>query len=394
MDTNISQLQISHGNRIPGTFISRAFLGFVALWLLLSWSHGLAQSDGRSVAHSPILYFDVEDRDLVIRAVHPDGSPAGTPAHGQLAGWSAQGDRLAYLTKDNVSVNLMRLDGQPETIFKANPGETVFLSGWQSIWSPDGKRVALLLARADSVRTGTFSLAIVDIEKREVANRFELPQSAYTRNGMPMNWPPYNLKWSPDGRKILLAWEQALILDVERKILETAIPRPVMAEWAASNSVYYFDELFAVGSLLIKETGQKEAVKVFDRSQLNGWGMVQTLLLHAPLLKLHPSGTRLAMAAGTGRGAKSTVLVFNVHPTRPGALESPAQSLQVDAAILAMEWGPDRKTLALLAGSEEGLTIRVLNLETGTAKTLARLTELKGPDIDLVGLMNTISWAP
>lgn len=396
MELNHFQVLDSLANPELFECIWRASLVLAVLGFLVSGAAGCARSNENSVARAPILYTDADARELVIRSVYADGSPAGTPVHGQLAGWSPRGDRFAYLTKDNGSVNLVAMGGQPETIFKPGPGETIYLSGWQSIWRPDGKRIALLLARVESAKSRTFTLAIVDIEKKKVVNRFELPESAYTRNGMSMNWPPYNLKWSPDGSKILLAWEQTLILDVDKTVAEIVTPNPAMAEWAANSSVYYFDRLFSVGSLCIKEIGQKKEAKVLDRSQLSSWGMIRTVAVHAPILKLYPDGTRLAMTAGSGQGIKSTVLVFNIDPTRPGVLKKPAESVGVEAAVLGMEWGPDKKTLALLVVSEENLTIRLLNLETGTVKILTRLTGVdpQSDAIDLVGLVNMISWAP
>lgn len=339
----------------------------------------------------PILCFGAENRELVIRGFHPDGRSLGTLASGQLAGWSRQGDLFAYLTKDKASqemvVSVMGLGGQPRTIFRAGPKETVFLDGWQSIWSPDGRRIALLVAKA---ATETFALTIVEIEKKKVDQWFELPKSAYTRRGQPMNWPPYNLKWSPDGRKVLIAWEQTVVLDVASGAVETIATMPVMAEWMpGSDGVYYFDEVFSIGNLVLKRIGQNEVVKVLDGAQLDSWGMVELVLFHTPILKLSPNGTRLAMQAG------KTVLVFNAEAARAGALRDPPMRLQVEGPIVAIEWGPDEKKLAVLAGLKKGLALGILDLESGMWRTLEeQVVELRGTQVDVLGLMNTISWVP
>jgi len=379
---------------------ARASRWVIALGLFLSLPAGRAQSGEKAIASRPILYYGLENGEWVTKAVHPDGRSLGTLAKGQLAGWSRRGDRFAYFTKGEATeadlVNVMGPGGQPETIFRARTGESVFAGGWQSIWSPDGERVALLLATAGGE---PFTLAIVEVETKKVATTFQLQRSVYTRGDGPMNWPPYNLEWSPDGRKILLAWEQTVILDTQSKAVETVTTKPAMTEWRpGSDGVYYFD-MFGPVNLWLKKIGRNDAVNVLDRAQLAGWNMVRPILLHAPLVKLSASGSRLAIAAGAGDEGTSTVLVFDVTATRAGSLGSPAKRLQVDGVVVAMEWGPGEKKLAVLVNSRDDLTIRVLDLEGGAATTLTKVAQrgtdyFSATDLDVVGLVNMISWVP
>lgn len=378
----------------------RVFRWIIALGLVLSWQAGRPESGEKGEASRPILYYGLENGDWVTKAIHPDGRTLGTLAKGQLAGWSRSGDRFAYFTKGEATeanlVNVMRLGGLPETIFRARAGEIVFPDGWQSIWSPDGGRVALLLATAGGK---TFTLAVIEVEKKKVAGTFQLQRSVYTRGDVPMSWPPYNLKWSPDGRKILLAWEQTVILDPQSTTVETVTTKPAMAEWLpGSDGVYYFD-VFGPTNLWLKKFGRNDAVNVLDRAQLAGWNVVSPVLLHAPLVKLSASGTRLAIAAGAGGEGTSTVLVFDVTAARAGSLGSPAKRLQVDGVVVAMEWGPGAKKLAVLVISENDLTIRALDLEGGAATTLTKVARrgtdyFSATDLDVVGLVNMISWVP
>ena len=383
-------------------YYGRFILGYIALACLLygcthypvdvGWRDKATEPDktpSSSVLNPsrPILYFGLESGELVIRAIHPDGRSVGTLASGRLAGWSRQGDLFAYLAEDKASkeivVNVMGPGGQPRTLFKAGPKESVYLAGWQSIWSPDGRRIALLVDRAPME---TFALVIVEIEKKKVDQWFELPKSAYTQ----ANWAPYNLKWSPDGSKVLIAWEQTIVLDVASGAVETIVAKRAMAEWMpGSDGVYYFDEWFSIGNLVFMRIGQKEVVKVLDSSQLDDWGMHELVLFHTPILKLSPNGTRLAMQAG------NTVLVFDVETNRASALRHPPTRLQVEGAIAAIEWGPDEKKLAILAGLKKGLALGVLDLESGAWRTLdEQVVQLRGTQVDVLGLMNTISWAP
>ena len=378
---------------------ARAFRRVTALGLLLSWPAGWAQAGEEAVASRPILYYGLENGEWVTKAIHADGRSLGTLAKGQLAGWSRRGDRFAWFTKDEATgadlVNVMGLGGQPETIFRARAGERVFPGGWQSIWSPDGGRVALLLTTASGE---TFTLAIVEVEKKKVAKTFELPRSVYTRGHGPMNWPPYDLEWSPDGRKILLAWEQTIVIDTESKAVETIIAKPAMTEWLpGSDGVYYF-EAFGPGDLWLRNIGRNDAVKVLDRAQFAGWDMFGSSLLHAPLVKLSASGSRLAIAGVGGKGT-STILVFDVARTRAGSLGSPAKRLQVDGVVVAMEWDPGERKLAVLVISENDLAIRVLDLAGGAATTLTKVARrgtdyFSTTDLAVVGLANMISWVP
>jgi hypothetical protein len=283
----------------------------------------------------------------------------------------------------------MALGGQPETVFTAEQGEHVFLDGWQSVWSPDGKRLALLILKEQPAgRDPQFMLEIVAVEGKRIEKRFTLPQSAYSRNGGGPNWAPYNLKWSPDGRTLLLAWEQTIVFNVENGAPETILTRPSMAEWLPGNDGVYFFDVFSSQDLFVKRTGQTEPLKVVSAGQFADLGMANTALLHAPLIKLSANRSRLAIAAG------NTVLAIDVPLTQVTDLAKSIKRWQADGVIVGLEWGPSGNEVAVLMVAD-GLTISVLDLVSGRWKILTKVgANPRGTDIDVVGLVNTLSWVP
>ncbi len=347
----------------------------------------------------PILYIGTQEKkELVIMAIQSDGRSLGTVAEGQLFGWSREGDRFIYGSPSTTSrgeigsVNVTRLGERPQVVFTPGQEEHVFPLGWQSVWSPEGRRIALLLATAE-----TMSLVIVEIDNGKIARRLEFPKSAYTRGDYPANWPPYSVKWSPDGDKILVAWEEALVLNVETGSIDTIVPMPVMAEWSPESDGVYYSNTFSVPDLFYKRIDGGEAVEVLHHSWLGEFGEQPPLFNHTPLLKLSPTGSHLAFETATirGRKAQSTILIFDIQSAHADRPATPAKQLKAEGAIVAMEWNHDETELAVLATSENGLMLRVLNLETGSSKVLTSvLSNIKGTEIDVVGLMNTISWVP
>src|SRR5882672_2135339 len=98
----------------------------------------------------PILYFDMErpEGNLVIKGVHPDGREAGTLSRGKIAGWSPDGVWFAFFSNPDdgpETLSIKNLQGVVRTVFKSGPEERVFSMGWQSIWAPDGEKIALIL---------------------------------------------------------------------------------------------------------------------------------------------------------------------------------------------------------------------------------------------------------
>ena len=392
-------------------FVSRSLIAMSSLFSALallgcstscmsrrSMSPHSAEATSTKPAPRPILYFASEGegqgRELVIRAIHPDGRSLGTLARGYLGGWSRQGDRFAYWmmieATQTAVVNVMDLGGRPEKVY-GESGEKAFLGAGWKIWSPDGSMIALLLTGDDG---RTFALAVVDVAKKKLVSTFKLPRSVKPESEEgPLDLLNVHVKWSPDGRKILVG---SAALDLERNTWETIADRSVIAEWLpGSDGVYFFEVARQVGDLFLKKFGRNGAASVLTRSTLAGWGLAESAPLWAPVLKVSPSKSRLAIAArASPEEARTTVLAFDIAADRPGSLGEPAKRVRVDGILVEMAWGPDERQLAVLSLSPSGdLRVSVVDLDTGVSTSLAKAVHIEQlTDIDVVGILNTISW--
>src|SRR2546421_11516382 len=84
------------------------------------------------------------------------------------------------------------------------------------------------------------SIARSDGAAKKVQSRFVTPRGV--TNIPSSSTTPNKFRWSADGRKILLSWESAAVLDTKTGAFELLPGGPILAEWApAGDSVYYFD---------------------------------------------------------------------------------------------------------------------------------------------------------
>jgi WD40 repeat protein len=396
----------------PGAIALRFGLVGIFLCLVVACSSGAtpiprSEDSGSAISapprltERPVLYFDMErERDQnrpVMKGVYRDGRDSGILVRGLIGGWSRDGAWFAFLAEDG-QLRLRDLQGAERTVFTAGEQEHIFLSAWQSIWSPDSRRIALLLLEGSSATAPgrRYSLVIIDVPTASVVVRKPVTSEVYER----ANWSPYTFRWSPDGRKILLAWQATVVFDTDSGSFLLVAPNPVFAEWAPdSSAVYYFDG-WGLGDFFVKKRGSSVPVKLMDKSILiaSGW---QPVLLHGPLLSLSPSSSRLAVAVG------SLIQLYDLKGDQAPALDSPTGRFPAGGIIATLEWSPDERSLAVLVvgaapGARQpgtvavfGPEVRLLDLATGQWRTLATLGfEPAGVGIDIVGLIKTLSWTP
>jgi len=249
----------------------------------------------------PILYFDGEKlegggMELVIEGVYPDGRQLGTLTRGKIAGWSPDGMWFAFFAGGGATpetLNVMNLQGVVKTIFTPEPGEEIFSVGWQSICSPEGERIALILAHRDEFG----SVAVINVADSHIISRHRLPSTALGR-------PTYKFRWSPDGRKILLVSSTTLVVDTVAGTVETIAEKPTPAEWSpGSDAVFYFDGFWDIEDFLLRKLGSEKPVKLMDKERILASGLGQPVaLLHGVLMTLSPSGSKLAIAGGSTKG--------------------------------------------------------------------------------------------
>jgi len=341
-----------------------------------------ASSSGRAQqapAPWPILYFDAEG----LHAVYPDGRRAKAPGWdfrvASFPTWSPTGLWFAYAGNEATTLELMNLSGERRKLFASNQE---FVG--QFSWSPDGKLLAAVLVRGPPP---TASLAVFEVGPGRLAGRYRVP-------GVPSI-----VEWSHDGHKVLLAADTAVFVDALTSVVDTVAAEPVCPFWApGSDAVYYFAAKHPpcgdLTGFLVRRPDLPQPTRLLDRDQLSVLGLAGEDVLAGPmhLLAVSPSGTKLAIWASTtsaGRPA-STIRVYDLPEGSSLALDKPAGVFRTDALIYALQWGPDEVSLAGLTASPE-MELRIIELRTGTWKTLAKLKY--APDLDIMYLGRTsMSW--
>jgi hypothetical protein len=127
---------------------------------------------------------------------------------------------------------------ETRSVFVVPPSEQ-FL-GWQPIWSPDERQLAVITwVPGASVGQNTFWLNVVDVPAAKMSLRQPVPPDTMAR--FPYSLAPKDkLRWSPDGRKILISWGNAVVVDAETGSVESISRTPVVAEWAPSDKGVYY----------------------------------------------------------------------------------------------------------------------------------------------------------
>jgi hypothetical protein len=352
----------------------------------------------------PLLYFEREGDLLAIRAAARDGSSlGGTVAYGGVIGRSPDGGRFAYhewspQRGDRVAIG--SLAGDREVVFTANSNELIS-RGWLSLWAPTGNRLAILV---QSESKGTPSLVLLQLADQRSTTRHRLPANAFPRRShYPFfgQWPPYAVRWSPDARHLLIAGRRTVVIDVASGAARQLHARPAIADWAPSGASIFLLEATREGvpDLRIASLPNRRSRVAIAAADLMTAGLGPNTLVHTPVLKVSPSGRRLAIA-GTARAnpGEGIILLFDLATGQDAPAPMPSAVLRPDAPVLALEWSPDEDAVAILTfnpAQEPGrpLTIRILELATGQQRTVATPGPFFGiQDLDFIGLTNTLSW--
>ncbi len=351
-------------------------------------------------ASRPILHLGVStqgrEERLVTKGVFPDGRQLGTLVQTPGGVWSPDGVWIAHVTQQGQGLKLVNLQGQEETILETFDWEPIY--AWP-VWSPDGRRIAVITVQWCEIGSRISSIVIIDVAEGRVLRRhwpYDFWEAGGTELGPTNITLPRHIRWSPDGRKILVSWDKVVVIDVVTGDAEEISPVPVLAEWAPdSDAVYYFEiEAFdkprdqTLGEFFVKRLGAVSSIKLIDRERLTALGLTAQRPVLA-LMTLSPSGSRLAVAAGSTDGSSSNVHVYDLMEDETVAFAMPSQSFETSSLIAALEWAPDESSLAAAVVAEEGLNIDVLNLAEGDWTTLAMVpVELR----QISGLGKFLSW--
>ena len=359
------------------------------------------------VRDRPILHFDIEEKggrkSVVMAATSADGRRVGGDStHGAV--WSPKGTWFAFFTSpDGVSgpaLYVANLKREAELIFDPKGAERII--GWHPAWSPDARKIAVLVAIPSRTVRPAFSVTVVDAVEKKVLSRHRIPEGTIN---LPYHMsPPNNFRWSPDGRKILVSWENAVVIDTEKDRVLTVTSEPAVAEWApGSDAVYYFSisdwsniRERALGGLYIKRLDDAKPVELMGSKGLATIGLSLHPGVHYSLMVLSPTGSRLAIVTGATKENLVRLQIHDLKEREPIVLDKPVRAFQTDEGITALEWAPDESSLAAVTLDKDGrVAIKVLHLKTGTWRTVAKvnldLRQLGAAGLELLGFKN-LSW--
>ena len=332
-----------------------------------------------------LLYVDVvgtgTNRRLVTAGVLPEGRQLGTLVFGLGATWSPDGTGFAFVDPQ-LALKFRDRAGQETVLLQSDPSEQLY--PWQPAWSPDGRQIAVLTFVPGPAAPLKVSIALVDVAARKVQSRFVIPRGV--TNIPAYSTPPNKFRWSPDGRKILLSWETAAVLDIKTGGFELLPGGPILAEWApAGDAVYYFDVInrdrppgpLLAGLYRAKLGSGTPPTLLLGRRELDALGLTVSAKIVLGAMTLSPGGTKLAVGLGSSGGGAGKLLVYALGGPPDGlATDKPLATFQTEELIAAIEWAPDETQLAVVAVGKDGVKIRAVNLATGVWRTLAALGPL------------------
>jgi hypothetical protein len=342
----------------------------------------------------PILYFGretVQDTRLFFtRGVYVDGTPwvPRLPASG--AAWSPAGTRLAYVDAAHPEMLYVLIrSGASPPVYGVGEGERIV--PWPA-WAPDGVRTAVIIRR-DGNPTPPASLAVIAIPASQLLARYDLPAETVR---LPGRTKPLNaFHWSADGQQILVAWENAIVLDTRDGKVIPITPRFAVAEWSAgSDAVLYFAvDGASLGGFYRQPLDGSAAAELQSPEQVAALGL-RPMKDSFGLMRLTPDRRRLALAAGTGRSGVSEVRIYDAAcgASCPD-LASPVGTYSTAGEIAELEWAPDGTALAAIAVLPEGAALQVLDLQTGLWQSLLPGGILQADELPVLGYVRALSWS-
>lgn len=267
------------------------------------------------------------------------------------------------------------------------------------MWAPDGRRLAVLTFQPRPNHPRLNVLVVIDTATTKTILRQEISEQTIH---LPYYFsPPGKFGWSPDGRKILIAWENVIVVDAENGRVETFAPAPAIAEWAPDRSGVYFFAMKnysdprtrALGALYLKKLGVQGPTTILDEGRVRAAGL-DFLPLILGRMALSPLGNELAVALGLANRKTMVLQVYDLKTGQTSPFERPSKSFELQRLVLALDWAPDESGLAALTVGDDGLRVERLDLASGEWKVLATVIEaskMGSVHADALGFIG-LSW--
>jgi hypothetical protein len=236
------------------------------------------------------------------------------------------------------------------------------------------------------------SLAVIAVPPAQLLSRHDL--SAETVR-LPGRTKPLNaFHWSADGQRILVAWENAIVLDTRDGNITPITPGFAIAEWAATDDavLYFTVEGAGLGGFYRQLMDSSPAVELANREQVAALGL-RLMEKSYGLMHLSPDRKRLAVAFGTEQPGVSAVGIYDAACGSPCPdLASPVETYSTAGEIAALEWAPDGSALAATAVLPEGAVLQVLDLRTGLWRSPLPGEILQADELPVLGYIRVLSW--
>jgi hypothetical protein len=332
-----------------------------------------------------------------------------TKGQAYAVSWSPDGKSYAFTsvtTTDGHMVNVKTLDGGQRVVRLGGSRSGVH---WQITWSPDSRQLALLTYTRQQGQPTTYSLVVMDADwsvlRGPTVAEFSVP-SATLAGFPPIMAPPDKLRWSPDGRRILVSWGNVVVIDAGNGAVT-----PIYAERAAATWTPRGD---GVLYLAVSESGQRQwtglflqrfdgkpALQLSDAGRLSEFGLKRPGL-NSGVLDLSPDGTSLAVAGGDGL-SRYVLHVFPVDADGTVRLENPRPAFNFGGSIVTADWAPAGSDMAIAAilfpnptapPSTPVLFSTGIVSAAGTMKVSRRTQLPASPEyLDFLGQTKLLSWS-
>jgi hypothetical protein len=146
-----------------------------------------------------------------------------------------------------------------------------------------------------------------------------------------------------------------------------------------------------LGNFYLHRLGSTNPTLMMERRHLGSIGLRLGKWLVYGRMALSASGTKLALAAGSTKGAVGSLHIYAVDSKSPIQLDKPNYSFETQEVITSIAWGPGENALAVM-GIGRTVSVRVLEIKTGRWNLLSHVPiQRRVPDIDVLA-MKTLSW--
>ena len=390
------------------------FLTIAAACIVISSTSPRAQTASRPLLHLDFVV-DSQGPNLVTVATSLDGKRVATFEAGEAV-WSPDGSQFAALAESGrqkgVALTVFRIDS-PKGTSLFEPGGGEMLTGWAPAWAPDGKTIAVTAMKESSRRENgvEYSVVIVDVAGKSVRARHVSPEGVLN---VPRHLSPADkIRFSSSGKHLLISWERATVLDLDRRRWITISERPIIADWAAgADTVIYLDlapgtsaRRPVFGGLYLRKLASDDRVELANTKALAAHGIAVYSALHSGLMVVSPSRTKVALVHDVADRNTAALRVFEMAADGTIDLSKSIRTQPLEEIVAKLEWSIDERSIAVVTipatavlrqGPFGKPAFKVLALPDGGWQTVATMNfDLRQEwpqSLELIGLAKMLSW--